>query len=328
MEFQFLGTSSGVPTRQRNVSGLALNAEGAKAWYLVDCGEGTQHQLLRSHYSLSCLAAIFVTHVHGDHSFGLPGLLASAAMAGRREPLSIIAPEGVLHFVRTAIECTDMHLSYELRLQSVETFNGSWCDEHVRVELCELSHRVPSYAYCFTESQSKQRLDVDKLVRAGIPRGPLWGQLQSGKNVRLGSGEELIAEHYWLAPLPPRRVVIGGDNDRPLLLREACVGAQLLIHESTYTDTVAKKVGSAPQHSSAKMVAEFAQSATLPNLLLTHFSARYESESIEQIRAEAEQYFEGELFLAADLECYFLDRQGVLSVTFPGRVDLASAVTL
>ncbi|CAM5602375.1 Ribonuclease BN [Stutzerimonas stutzeri] len=91
----FLGTSSGTPTPARNVTGLALQEDAGKAWYLIDCGEGTQHRLLRMPLSLHDLRAIFITHVHGDHCYGLPGLLASAGMMGRRHPLEIIAPAGI-----------------------------------------------------------------------------------------------------------------------------------------------------------------------------------------------------------------------------------------
>lgn len=114
MDLIFLGTSSGTPTKQRNVTGLALAADSGKAWYLVDCGEATQHQLLHTPLSLNGLRAIFITHVHGDHCYGLPGLLASAAMAGRKDPLPIVAPKGIEAWIRATLELTAVFLPFAL----------------------------------------------------------------------------------------------------------------------------------------------------------------------------------------------------------------------
>ena len=111
MKFTFLGTSAGTPTKSRNVTALALEYGEARSWYLFDCGEGTQHQLLHTRHSLVKLRAIFITHVHGDHTFGLPGLLASASMSGRTEPLAIIAPAPVQTFIESAINTSDSSAS-------------------------------------------------------------------------------------------------------------------------------------------------------------------------------------------------------------------------
>ena len=126
MEFTFLGTSAGTPTRSRNVTGLALCLSGPKPWYLVDCGEGTQHQVMRTRYSVMQLRAIFITHIHGDHIFGLPGLLTSASMLGRTEPLDIIAPPQVRRFIDAVIENSDSSLSYPLNFinSKLRVFTG------------------------------------------------------------------------------------------------------------------------------------------------------------------------------------------------------------
>jgi ribonuclease Z len=315
MELTFLGTSSGVPTKIRNVSGLALRKQASKHWYLVDCGEGTQHQLLKTNLSLKHLRAICITHVHGDHCYGLPGLLATTAMSGRTEPMTIIAPKGIRAFISAVIETTDIHLSYEINFVAVEELNSPMVFEEFDVDQIELSHRVPSFGYSFVENNISRKLDIAKLESMGVPRGPLWGKLQIGETIILDNDKELKAEDCYLTSEAPRKVIICGDNDTPNLITEASSGANLVVHEATYTEEISKKVGPDPQHSCAKTVAEFAESIKLKNLILTHFSARYQPDrdkpdSIDDIENEARERFSGNLFIANDLDVYQLDKQG------------------
>lgn len=313
MEFTFLGTSAGTPTRSRNVTGLALCLSGPKPWYLVDCGEGTQHQLMRTRYSVMQLRAIFITHIHGDHIFGLPGLLTSASMLGRTEPLDIIAPPQVRRFIDAVIENSDSSLSYPLNFINSEAPDFYWQDDHLGVTNVALSHRVPCRAYVFTERNLERQLQKEKLVADGIEPGPEWGDLQKGKDVLLDDGRLLRSDDYTHIPRTARNIIVGGDNDTPELLKDACQGTHVLIHEATYTQDVADRVGPWPQHSSAQQVARFAQATKLPNLVLTHFSSRYQSAPggsphINQLAAEALQHYKGQLFLARDFDTYRLEK--------------------
>ncbi|MBN8240131.1 ribonuclease Z [Marinobacter hydrocarbonoclasticus] len=313
MEFTFLGTSAGTPTRSRNVTGLALCLSGPKPWYLVDCGEGTQHQLMRTRYSVMQLRAMFITHIHGDHIFGLPGLLTSASMLGRTEPLDIIAPPKVRRFIDAVIENSDSSLSYPLNFINSEAPDFYWQDDHLGVTNVALSHRVPCRAYVFTERNLERQLQKEKLVADGIEPGPQWGDLQKGKDVLLDDGRLLRSDDYTHIPRTARKIIVGGDNDTPELLKDACQGTHVLIHEATYTQDVADRVGPWPQHSSAQQVARFAQATKLPNLVLTHFSSRYQSAPggsphINQLAAEALQHYKGQLFLARDFDTYRLEK--------------------
>ncbi|WP_407291789.1 ribonuclease Z [Stutzerimonas zhaodongensis] len=315
MDLIFLGTSSGAPTKARNVSGVALLEDSGKGWHLIDCGEATQHQLLHTPLTLHGLRAIFITHVHGDHCYGLPGLLASAGMARRQEPLEIIAPAALEHWIRSTLDMSQSWLPYELRFHATETFAG-WRNPQVQVEATLLSHRVPSWGYRFTEAHADPRLDTDKLDRDGIPRGPLWGQLARGLAVE-HEGQALCGADYLLPTRQPRRIVVAGDNDRPALLRETCQGAHVLVHEATYTQPVADAGKLEFGHSTAAQVSAFAQDAGIPNLVLTHFSARYQSVpgrglSIEDIRAEARNSYSGNLVLAEDLLRLSLGKDGIM----------------
>lgn len=316
MDLLFLGTSSGTPTKARNVSGLALLEDTGKAWYLIDCGEGTQHRLLRSPLSLHDLRAICITHVHGDHCYGLPGLLASAGMMGRKAPLAIIAPDGIEAWIRATQQMSQSWLGYELSFHGVETLD-EWRSQNIRVEATALSHRVPCYGYRFTEARPDPKLAIDLLERDGIPRGPLWGQLARGFDVRY-EGRTLRSDDYLTFTRSARRIVVGGDNDRPELLAEACQGAQVLVHEATYTQAIINDARNTFGHSTAAQVAVFARQAGLPNLVLTHFSARYQpgrqrGHSIEDVRKEAVEHYQGQLFLAHDFLRLRLGKDGVLA---------------
>lgn len=313
MELTFLGTSAGTPTRARNVTGLALQHGGPRHWYLVDCGEGTQHQLLRTRLSVMQLQAIFVTHVHGDHTFGLPGLLSSASMNGRTTPLPIIGPPQLRNFLEITLASTDSRLGFELQFINAEADDFHWQDDAVGVTSIPLSHRVPCRAFRFEELRVERKLLTSKLEADGVPAGPEWGRIQKGEDVTLPDGRYIASKDYTEIPRPPRRVVIAGDNDTPELLAGACREAHLLVHEATYTRNVAERVGPWPQHSSAEQVALFAQAIGLPHLVLTHFSSRYQFQAgrgpvIDELAGEASAFYDGNLVLARDFMQLRLNR--------------------
>lgn len=315
MDLLFLGTCAGVPTKGRNVSATAVIEASGKHWYLVDCGEGTQHQLLHTSLSMRELRGIFITHVHGDHCFGLPGLLASAGMSGRTEPLDMIMPLALHAWVRASLAVSETYLPFDLRMHAAETLS-SWCSDKVQVSTVELSHRVPSHGYVFAEINPEPRLDLERLQADGIPRGPLWGELAHGRSVE-HDGRMLDAQVYLRPSRPARRIIVCGDNDSPELLAEVAKGADVLVHEATFTQAVLERTHTSFGHSTAAQVARFAQAAGVPNLVLTHFSARYQdnpkrSPSIADVAEEALAHYHGRLILARDLQRYHLDREGCL----------------
>ncbi|WP_087500012.1 ribonuclease Z [Pseudomonas sp. SID14000] len=315
MDLLFLGTSAGVPTKARNVSATAVIEARGSHWYLVDCGEGTQHRLQHTPLSVRDLRAIFITHVHGDHCFGLPGLLASAGMSGRTQPLEIVLPTALHDWVRQGLVASDTFLPFELRLLAVEDL-VEWRSDTVQVTSVQLSHRVPSVGFVFTELNPEPRLDISRLEAEGIPRGPLWGDLAKGLTVQHG-GQLLHGSDYLRPSRPPRRVIVCGDNDNPALLTDAARGADVLVHEATFTQAVVERTGVTFGHSTAAAVARFAEAAGVRNLVLTHFSARYQhdsrrSPSIDDVRAEALAHYSGRLVLAQDLQRYHIGRDGCL----------------
>lgn len=316
MELLFLGTSSGTPTKTRNVTGLALMEDQGRAWCLIDCGEGTQHQLLHTPLSVNDLQAIFVTHVHGDHCYGLPGLLASAGLNGRKSALTIVAPKGIQEWLESTMVQTQLGLPFELNFLRAESLRA-WICRNLIIDSIELSHRVRSFAYSFAEASTEASLNIEKLTSDAVPQGPLWGQLKKGIDVEF-EGRVLKSADYVGVTRRARKIIVGGDNDSPALLSEACKGCDVLVHEATYTrDILANKADENLGHSSANLVASFAQSAAIPNLVLTHFSARYQSNpdqspSMVDIENEAIAVYRGNLFLAKDFARYRLDKSGAL----------------
>jgi ribonuclease Z len=331
MEFQVLGTSSGTPSRARNVSALALRSLGgsraARHWSLVDCGEGTQHRILRTAWSLHELRAIFITHMHGDHCYGLPGLLASAGMLNRTAPLTLVGPAARRPFLEGVMATTELGLPFPVehvdveRLAEADVLADEFPDilPDLVVRATPLSHRIPSWAYTFTEREVERKLDTAKLEAGGVARGVAWGELQHGRQVLLDDGRVLEARDWLLPGRKPRKIIVGGDNDRPELLVGEARGAEVLIHEATYTEAVLQKVGPAPRHSSARMTALAAAQAGVPNLVLTHFSPRYQQNekgplTMADLEQEAREVYAGRLFLASDFDRYVLDREGRLTL--------------
>jgi len=311
LKLTFLGTSSGVPTRKRNVTALALQTSLNRDWWLVDCGEATQHRLQRTPLSVHDLAGICITHIHGDHSYGLPGLLASASMTGRTSPLILIAPRAVRAWVEATLLHTELFLTFPLVHVDVDAARLVHEEAGLRIERFPLSHRVPSVGFRFAVESARWKLDGDALRARGVAPGPDWGKLQAGQNVPQPDGSVLLADDFRIAQRERAVAVIGGDNDTPSLLAEACAGAQLLVHEATYTQAGLEKVGPGRGHSSAREVARFANEQRLPNLILTHFSPRYDNaEGMAEVEADARSAYEGRLFLAKDFDRYDLDAQG------------------
>ncbi len=311
LKVTFLGTSSGTPTKHRNVSGIAVGTTLGSDWFLVDAGEGTQHRLLGSSLSPRRLRMVFITHAHGDHCLGLPGMLASMGMWGRTEPLALWVPRAVATWLDQTLTATATHLPYDLDVRCTEDVTTWAWDDQLSLHARELRHRVPSHALETDLSVTTRRLDLAALDAAGVPRGPAWGRLQAGEPVT-HDGRTVDPDQVSVVTTRRRRAVVGGDNADPSVLEPHVEGLDLLVHEATYTAEVAAQVGDWPMHSSAALVARFAERHAIPNLVLTHFSARYDTE--DDLAAEARAHYHGTLELARDGRTYALDADGHLGV--------------
>lgn len=321
MKLQFLGTSAGTPTRARNVTALAFGFEQRPDWYLFDCGEATQHQLLKSPFSLGRLSKIFITHLHGDHIFGLPGLLTSRSMAGgAKSQVTLYGPKGIKEYVETSLRLSASHVTYPLHIIEFAKAGEVYVDDRESITTVRLSHDVPSFAYVVREADRPGRFDIAKAKAAGISDGPILGRLHRGESVELDDGSVLNGSDFAGPNRPGRTIVIGGDNDSPALLSEHLKSADLFIHEATLIEPVKAGLSFKSRHSTAADVGKAAEAAGLRNLILTHISPRFalmpgERElSIADVEAEAREHYSGSLFLAQDMDLFEMDRAGQLTL--------------
>ncbi|NJL23699.1 MAG: ribonuclease Z, partial [Leptolyngbyaceae cyanobacterium SM1_3_5] len=190
MQITFLGTSSGVPTRSRNVSSLALRLPQRSEVWLFDCGEGTQHQILRSDVRISQITRIFITHMHGDHIYGLMGLLASCGLAGNPSRIDIYGPSRLEDYLRAAGKFSQTHFGYPVKVHTVQP-GLVFEDDEFTVGCAALEHRVPAFGYRVAEKDKPGRFNVEKAIELGIPSGPLYGKLKRGETVTLPDGRSI-----------------------------------------------------------------------------------------------------------------------------------------
>lgn len=304
MEFHFLGTGSGLPSRSRNVSGLAVRFLQKKSTqWLFDCGEATQHQLINSPVTLAKIDRIFITHMHGDHIFGLPGLLCSRSAQGAITPLTIYGPKEIQPFIETSLTLSASHLAYEINYVATEE-GIIYSDESLTVEACLLDHVIPSYAYRIIEADKPGKLDVKKLKFEGVKPGPVYEQLKQGKIVTLADGRKLNGKDYVGERKKGRIVVIAGDTRPVDSLVSFAKGADLLIHEGTFR-TDKENHAALYGHSTILSAARLAKQANAKKLILTHISSRY-VDCENELKKEAQTVFSDTL-IAYDMMVFKLE---------------------
>jgi ribonuclease Z len=257
---------------------VALRLPQRSELWLFDCGEGTQHQFLRSELRVSQLSRIFITHMHGDHVFGLPGLLASMGLAGSCAGVDLYGPDPLSDFLEGVLRNSSTRIGYPLRTHPVRQAAASGKllldDGDITVRCTPLTHRVPAYAYRVDQKPRAGRFDVARAQQLGIPPGPIYAQLKLGRTVSLDDGRIIRGASLCGPPRPGASVVYCTDT----VFCEAAValarGADLLIHESTFAHAEAA-MAFQRQHSTSTMAAQTALAAGVKQLVLTHLSPRY-----------------------------------------------------
>ncbi|AUV00341.1 ribonuclease BN [Phytobacter ursingii] len=291
MELIFLGTSAGVPTRTRNVTAILLNLQHptqAGLW-LFDCGEGTQHQLLRTSFNPGKLDRIFITHLHGDHLFGLPGLLCSRSMAGNAQPLTIYGPKGIREFVETSLRLSGSWTDYPLTIEEVS--EGLVVDDGLRrVTAFALNHPVECYGYRIEEHDKTGALDAQALIALGITPGPLFQRLKSGETVTLPDGRVVHGEDFLAPAIPGKKLAIFGDTAPCPAALQLAQGVDMMVHEATLEYAMEEKANSRG-HSSTHQAAQLARDAGAGRLIITHVSSRYDAEGSQHLLTECRTIF-------------------------------------
>ncbi|MDR9854091.1 ribonuclease Z [Paenibacillus sp. VCA1] len=291
MELEFLGTNAGVPSLQRNVTSMALRMfEERRTFWLFDCGEATQHQILRSSLKLSKLEKIFITHLHGDHIFGLPGLLSSRAYQGGTTKLTVYGPPGIKQYIDVSLALSQSRIEYELEV--VEHAGGIvYEDEDIAVESLLLDHRIDSYGYRITEKDKPGSLDLKRLAEYGLKPGPAYGRLKRGESIDLENGMTLHPSDVLGAPKKGRTITVLGDTRPCGNVLKLARDADLLVHEATFMDDL-KESAYNYHHSTSVQAAEAAAAAGAKELILTHFSSRYKDmEHLKPLLEEAQSVF-------------------------------------
>lgn len=291
MEITFLGTGAGLPSKERNVTAIALSMmqELNEVW-LFDCGEATQHQLLQTKIKPRKINKIFVTHMHGDHIYGLPGFLSSRSFqAGTDQPLTVYGPEGIKDFIEYALKLSHTHLTYPLTI--IEIKEGLLFEtEAIEVQVKKLSHGVSSYGFRITEKDKPGELLVEKLKAKGIQPGPIYREIKENPAVTLNDGSVIYRQDFIGAPKKGRIISILGDTTYQREHEAFVKNSDLLIHEATFAadkNTLARDY----YHSTNKEAAKLAFDASCKQLILTHISSRYQMHEMDAFLEEATEVF-------------------------------------
>ncbi|HEY4131760.1 MAG TPA: ribonuclease Z, partial [Gemmatimonadaceae bacterium] len=286
MSIRLLGTSASRPTVERNVSSVAIHREGETI--MVDCGEGTQRQMMR--YGITfALEDIFFTHMHADHLLGVIGLIRTMALQGREQRLRLWGPRGTARVLKRVESLGFERSTFPVELLEVDAGQPVARNGYAIVPF-PVDHRgSASLGYAFVEEERKGRFNPELARELGIPEGPLWGQIHRGLSVTLPDGRVIEPRVLVGDRRPGRTVVITGDTRPCAATIEASRNADLLIHEATFGDEEAARAVDTG-HSTAREAAQVARDAGVRRLLLTHFSARYSRDASELDR-EAKSVF-------------------------------------
>ena len=272
MKLVFLGTSAAQPTIERGMTCICLVLD--KEILMFDAGEGAQVAFQKAKLGWNKKMKIFVTHLHGDHCVGILGLLQTMSLQNRTESIDIFGPSGIEEFLASNLKILNFGLTFPVRIMRIR--EGLVFDDPLyTVHVCEAEHSIPAYSYLFSEKDRPGKFYPEKAKEIGIPEGKLWRELQNGNDVKIGENtvkpSDVMGEKR-----RGRKIGISGDTRPTKKLEEFFKGCDYITFDSTYSDELREKARE-NYHSTAKEAAELAKKAKVSNLILTHFSARYEN---------------------------------------------------
>lgn len=290
MQLHFLGTGAGMPSKERNTSALALKLleERGSIW-LFDCGEATQHQILHTSIKPRKIDKIFITHLHGDHIFGLPGFLSSRSFLGGEDMLTIYGPKGLQQWLELTFKLSKTHLTYPL--QFVEVQQGLvFEDAQFSVHAMPLEHVVECYGYRIEQKPLPGELLIEQARKLGVPNGPLLGKLKAGQDIELPDGTIVYSKDVTNPPQPGFILTILGDTKYCQNAIELAQNADVVVHEATFDDST-RELAAKYGHATNREAAQVAHEAKAKNLVLNHISARFLAADLVLFLQAAQQLF-------------------------------------
>lgn len=293
MEIIFLGTGAGLPSTMRNTQAIFLDfSQSLKETWLIDCGEATQHQILRTPIKLSKLTKIFITHLHGDHIFGLPGLLSSRSFHGGKDlPLTLYGPKGIKKIIDTVLMVSQSKLNYPLTIIEFDE-DSLLIDDKYQVEVKKLEHGIDSFGYRITLPHKPGALNAERLQQLGIPSGPLYKQIKEGYDFEW-QGQVYHAKDFIGEVQPGKVIVVCGDSRAVAQTIDLAQHADVFIHEATYLSNEDEHLAYNYFHTTLPQLQEIAQQAQVKQTIATHISSRY-------LLEEAHQYQSPDILIATD----------------------------
>jgi len=292
----FLGTAGSVPTNDRSLPSIVVQRKGEILMF--DCGEGTQRQMIKARVGFNRKMKVFITHMHGDHVLGLPGIIQTMSLLGRDKPLQIYGPHGIKAFIEAVISTIKFWLAFPIEIYEIGR-EGLICEEEeYEVHVAWAEHSIPSLAYALAEKPRPGRFYPEKALALGVPRGPLWSKLQKGMKITLPNGRIIKPEEVLGPPRPGRKIVYTGDTRPSDRIVKLAKDADVLIHEATFDDEMIERARE-DGHSTPGEAAKIALKAGVKLLVLTHISARYNRPEI--LLKQAQKIFPN-VYVPNDLE--------------------------
>ncbi len=267
----FLGTSGSVPTLKRSLPSVVVQCP--KELWMFDCGENTQRQMMQAKISFHKKLKVFLTHLHGDHVLGLPGVLQTMALMDRKEPVAVYGPPGIKDFLVCTKETLNFGLTFPVEINEILS-EGTILDEDYTLTAAKSNHAVDSYAYALVEKPRPGKFYPKKAQALGVIKGELWSKLQSGEEITLPNGRVVKPNDVMGPPRAGRKIVYTGDTRPFEAFANFAADADLVIHESTFDDSLSEKAAE-DGHSTPSQAAQEAKAANAKQLVLTHISARY-----------------------------------------------------
>ncbi|ATB45093.1 ribonuclease Z [Corallococcus macrosporus] len=294
LRLTFLGTSAAQPTLHRNLSGLAVKAHADLL--LFDCGEGSQRQMVRYGTGFT-VDAVFFTHFHADHYLGIIGFLRTLGMTGRSEPIHLYGPPSARRLLHQAVHLGVESLSFPVEIHELK--DGDVVPRKgYAVHAVGVDHRINALGYALVEDERPGRFNLETARALGVPEGPSFGKLQRGEPVTLEDGRTVKPEDVLGAPRPGRKLVISGDTRPCPALVKAANDADLLVHESTFSDDEQERAMET-RHSTAREAARVAKEAGARRLVLTHLSSRHDTDP-SKLLTQAREEYQGPVEVAFD----------------------------